>query len=128
MRLTDIAEGALSGMIARYVKRAILFALIGACAIVTLYYVNAAASLALALQYGPLYAYLIMAGIYAVAALIALAVFYAMRHRAVERQAAADATVASLLAAPRDMKIAMLIEAAMLGYAMSRKPSGKSII
>ncbi len=128
MRLTDIAEGALSGMIARYVRRAILFALIGACAIITLYYANSAATLALALQYGPLYAYLIMAGIYAVAALIALAVFYATRHRAAEPQAAADATVAGLLSSPRNMKIAMLVEAVLLGYSLARKSSGKSII
>ena len=125
MRLTDIAEGAVSGVVARYVRRAIFFALIGACAIVALYYVNAAASLALAQQYGSLYAYLIMAGIYALAALIALAAFYTMRHRPVAQTMAGTASE-GLLSSPRNMQIAMLIEAVMLGYSLARK-SGKGV-
>lgn len=125
MRLTDIAEGAVNHLIARYVRRAILVALIGALAIIMLYYVNAAASLALAFQYGPLYAYLIMAAIYAVAALIAFAAFYATRNRALARQDAQGAA-AGLLSSPRNMQVAMLIEAVMLGYTLARK-SGKSI-
>ncbi|WP_419572293.1 hypothetical protein [Rheinheimera sp.] len=127
MRLTDIAENALGHLIARYVRRAILLALIGVCAIVTPYYLSSAASLALALEYGPLYAYLVMAGIYAAAALIALTVFYATRNRALARQAATDGA-AGLLSSPRNMQIAMLIEAVMLGYSLARKSSGKSII
>lgn len=127
MRLTDIAEDALSHLIARYVRRAILLALTGVCAIVMLYYVSSAASLALALQYGPLHAYLVMAGVYAAAALIALAVFYATRNRALARQASMDGA-AGLMSSPRNMQIAMLIEAVMLGYSLARKSSGKSII
>lgn len=126
MRLTEIAEGAIGGVVARYVRRAILVALIGACAIVALYYANGAASLALAERYGTLYAYLIMAGVYVVAALMALGALYATRHRSAATQTAADTAGAGLLSSPRNMQIAMLIEAVMLGYALARK-SGKSI-
>ena len=126
MRLTDIAEGAASALIARYLKRALLVALVGVFAIVALYYLSAAGLMALALTYGPLYAYLIMAGVYAVAGLIALTVFYATRKRAVVRQnALGDANGAM---SPRNMQIAMLVEALMLGYSLARKSGNKSII
>lgn len=125
MRLTDIAEGAASALIARYLKRAVLVALVGLFAVVTLYYLSAAGLMALALVYGPLYAYLIMAGIYAVAALIALAVFYATRNRALVRQNAVGAAGSM---SPRNMQIAMLVEAVMLGYTLARKSGNKSII
>jgi len=126
MRLTDIAEGAANTLIVRYLKRAILAALIGVFAIVTLYYLSAAGSLALALVYGPLYAYLIMAGIYAGAGLIALAVFYATRNRPLIRQSALNDAAGSM--SPRNMQIAMLVEAMMLGYTLARKSGNKSII
>jgi hypothetical protein len=126
MRLTDIAEGAINQLLGRYIRRAMLLALIGALAIVMLYYASAAASLALALQFGPLHAYLFMAAIYATAAAVAFAVFYATRNRAVARQAA-QANATGLLSSPRNMQIAMLIEAVMLGYTLARK-SGKSVL
>lgn len=126
MRLTDIAEGAARALIARYVRGAILVALVGVFAIVTLYYLSAAGLMALAISYGPLYAYLIMAGIYAVAALIALSVFYATRNRPlVRRDAVGDAAGAM---STRNMQIAMLVEAVMLGYTLARKSGNKSII
>ncbi len=126
MRLTDIAEGAASALIARYVRRAILAALVVVFAIVTLYYLSVAGLMALAFVYGPLYAYLIMAGIYAAAALIALAVFYATRNRALVRQNVASNAAGSM--SPRNMQIAMLVEAVMLGYTLARKSGNKSII
>lgn len=126
MRLTDIAEGAASALIARYIKRAILAALAGIFAIVTLYYLSAAGLMALAVMYGPLYAYLIMAGIYGLAAFIALAVFYATRNRALVRQSTMGEAAGAM--SPRNMQIAMLIEAMMLGYALARKSGNKSII
>lgn len=126
MRLTDIAESAASALIARYVKRVILAALVGILAIVTLYYLSAAGLMAFALVYGPLYAYMLMAGIYALAALIALAVFYATRNRVLVRQNATGDAAGSMT--PRNMQIAMLVEAVMLGYTLARKSGNKSII
>lgn len=128
MRLTDIAEGAASALIARLMKRAILIALVGVFGIVALYYASAAGTVALALAYGPIYAYLIMAGIYAIAALIALTVFYATRNRATAARQPLAGEAAGLLSQPRNMQIAMLIEALMLGYSLARKSGNKSII
>ena len=68
MRLSDIAEATLSHLVGRVVRRAIGFAAVGLLAIVMFYYASAAAVIALAIKFGTLYAYLIMAGIYAAAA------------------------------------------------------------
>ena len=72
MRLTDLAEATISSLLGRLVRRAVLFALLGILAIVTLYYASAAGTVALALEFGPFYAYLIMAGVYALAAIAVL--------------------------------------------------------
>ncbi len=123
MRLTEIAEATLSHVVGRVMRRAIGFALVGILAIVMFYYASAAALIALAINFGTLYAYLIMAGIYAAAAAIVLIVLYSTRTKAVPRQGQA----ASALSSPRNMQIAMLVEAVMLGYSLARK-SGKPII
>jgi hypothetical protein len=122
MRLTEIAEATLSHLVGRVMRRAIGFALVGLLAIVMFYYASAAALIALAIQFGTLYAYLIMAGIYAAAAAIVLIVLYSTRSKAVPVQEQA----ASALSSPRNMQIAMLVEAVMLGYSLARK-SGKPI-
>ena len=59
---------------------------------------------------------MIMAAIYAVFALIVLTVLWAYRARPVITDRPEGA-----LASPRNMQIAMLIEAAALGYSMARK-------
>jgi hypothetical protein len=123
MRLSDIAEATVSHLVGRFVRRAIGFAAAGLLAIVMLYYASAAAVIALAIQLGPPYAYLIMAGIYAAATAIVLVVLYATRAKAVPVQERA----ANALSSPRNMQIAMLVEAVMLGYSLARK-SGKPII
>ena len=123
MRLTDIAEATVSHLVARLLRRAILFALLGILAIVALYYASAAGSVALALEYGPVTAYLIMAGIYALLAIGVVITLLATRTRAVPAQD----KVANALSSPRNMQIAMLVEAVMLGYTLARK-RGKSIL
>jgi hypothetical protein len=123
MRLTEIAEATLSHVVGRIARRAIGFASVGLLAIVMFYYASAAGVIALAIKFGTLYAYLIMAGIYAVAAAIVLIVLYATRTKAIPVQEQA----ANALSSPRNMQIAMLVEAVMLGYSLARK-SGKPII
>lgn len=126
MRLTDIAEATVSAIITRLLKRAVIIALAGALAIVTLYYASAAGTLALAGSYGLLNAYLIMAGIYAALAAIAVIVFYATRPKPVLQ--AEQNNAAGLMSSPRNMQIAMLVEAVMLGYTLARKSTNKSIL
>ena len=122
MRLSDIAEATISQLIGRLVRRAVGFALVGLLALVTFYYISAAGLMALAINFGPLYAYLIMAGIYAAVAAIVLIVLLATRTKAVPPQE----KVLNALSSPRNMQIAMLVEAVMLGYSLARK-SGKPI-
>ncbi len=122
MRLSDIAEATISQLIGRLVRRAVGFALVGLLALVTFYYISAAGLMALAINFGPLYAYLIMAGIYAAVAAIVLIVLFATRTKAVPPQE----KVSNALSSPRNMQIAMLVEAVMLGYSLARK-SGKPI-
>ena len=122
MRLSDIAEATISQLIGRLVRRAVGFALVGLLALVTFYYISAAGLMALAINFGPLYAYLIMAGIYAAVAAIVLIVLFATRTKAVPPQE----KVLNALSSPRNMQIAMLVEAVMLGYSLARK-SGKPI-
>ncbi|MFA6265774.1 MAG: hypothetical protein WC670_08690 [Pseudolabrys sp.] len=123
MRLTDIAQITATHVIGRLLRRTALFGVLGVLAIVTIYYASAAGSIALALQYGPIYAYLIMAGFYAMAAAIVLIVLWVTR----AKPPSPSEKVAGALSSPRGMQITMLIEAAMLGYTLARK-SGKSII
>ncbi len=123
MRLTDVAEATLSHLVGRIVRRAIGFAVAGLLAIAMFYYASAAAVIALAIKFGTLYAYLVMAGIYAAATAVVLIVLYATRTKAIPVQEQA----ASALSSPRNMQIAMLVEAVMLGYSLARK-SGKPII
>lgn len=123
MRLSDIAEATISQVAGRLARRALGFALVGLLAVVMFYYASAAAVIALAVEVGPLYAYLIMAGIYAAAAAVVLIILYATRTKAVPVQEPA----ANALSSPRNMQIAMLVEALMLGYSLARK-SGKPII
>ena len=90
--------------------------MLAAFAVVALYYASGAGTLALTQSYGALYAYLIMAAIYAVGALIVLTTLYATRHKSADVAKAEDA-----LASPPTMQIAALIEAVTLGYTMARK-------
>ena len=124
MRLTDIAEATVSQIVGRLMRRAVLFALLGILAIVTLYYASAAGTVALALTYGPITAYLIMAGIYALLAIAVLIAILATRTKA----ASVQDSLASPLNSPRNMQIAMLVEAVMLGYTLARKSGGKSLL
>lgn len=124
MRLTDIAEATVSQIVGRLMRRAVLFALLGILAIVTLYYVSAAGSVALALAYGPITAYLIMAGVYALLAITVLITIVVTR----AKTATTPDSLASPLTSPRNMQIAMLVEAVMLGYTLARKSGGKSLL
>lgn len=116
MQLNDIATATAHQLFGRLLRRAIGAALLAAFAVVALCYANGAGTLALTETYGALNAYLIMAAIYAVFALIVLAVLWATRARP-----AVTGKAEGVLASPRNMQIAMLIEAVALGYTMARK-------
>ncbi len=105
-------------IIGRFLRRVLLALLIAAFAIVAVYYFTAAGSLALETQYGELDARLMVGAIYAVLAL-GCTIWWAILSRQ-------TSTGAPVLSNQRDMQIAMLVEAVMLGYALARKGSRAS--
>jgi len=116
MQLNELASATLNQMFGRLLRRALGAALLAAFVVAAICYASGAGTLALTESYGALNAYMIMAAIYAVFALIVFAVLWATRARPVVTD-----KVEGALASPRNMQIAMLIEAVMLGYSLSRK-------
>jgi len=96
-------------------RRVGVMLIIGSSSIVAVYHFSVAGILALTAEYGPLQARLIIAAIYAAIALFTLAIFWLTRRKI--------RTVAStpILDSPREMRIAMLVEAVMLGYALAAR-------
>ena len=123
MRLDDIADLTVKHLFGRLLRRALGAALLAALAVVAFYYATSAGMLALAIKFGTLYAYLIMAAIYAAAAMIVLIALWATRSK--PAASLSQSAASSPLASPRNMQIVMLIEAAMLGYSMAKKPGSR---
>jgi len=116
MRLNDLTDLTFDLLFGRLLRRALGAALLAVFLSIALYYASSAGMLALSDAYGALYAYIIMAAFYALATLIVLTVLWATRARPIVTDKPEGA-----LASPRNMQIAMLIEAAALGYSMARK-------
>ena len=116
MRLSHITEFVVHHLFSRLKRRAIGTALLVLFALIAVYQLTIAGTLELEAEYGILYARLIVAAIYLAAALSALIVLWATRTMPPIKAQNADAQMSQ-----RDMQIAVLIEAALLGYAMARK-------
>ncbi len=120
MRFSHIAEFTINHLFSRLKRRTIGASALVLFTLVAVYYFTSAGMQALEAEYGLLHARLIVAAIYTAAALIALIVLWATRAKP-----PIDDQTANALMSPRNAQIAMLIEAAMLGYALARK-SGAS--
>ncbi|HEY6834701.1 MAG TPA: hypothetical protein VI251_19685 [Pseudolabrys sp.] len=114
MRLDQIAIATISHLLGRLLRRAVIAALMVIFAIVGLYQFSVAGTLELGARVGDVNAHLIVGAIYAALALASLVTLWAMRSRTTDNGAPA-------LTQPREMQIAMLIEAVMLGYTLARK-------
>jgi hypothetical protein len=115
MRLDDIPGLVFDRLFGRLIWRVLGIALLALFALVALYHFTVAGTLALQTQYGALSAYLVVAGLYTAAALITLLVLWGTRNgRATQVDQAA-------LAAPKNMQLAMLVEAVLLGYSLARR-------
>ena len=114
MRLDHMVTAAAGQLLGRLLRFALLGAVIALAALIAIYHFTVAGTLALELQYGLINARLIVGGIYAGIALIALLTFWAMRRKP-------PAATAPALAPQREMQFAMLVEAVMVGYALARK-------
>lgn len=113
MRIEDVAGVAFGHIFGRILRRALLAVIIAALAVVALYFFTLAGTIALETRYGALDARVIVGVIYAAVAIV-IAIVWA----ASGRSAGSSAPV---LSGQRDMQIAMLVEAVMLGYALARK-------
>ena len=116
MRLSHIPEFAVNHLFGRLLRRAIGAALLALLMLVAVYHYTVAGTLALEAEYGLLYARLIVATAYTAAASIVFIVLWMTRTKPLIQD-----RVAGELAGPRNMQIAMLIEAGLLGYTLARK-------
>lgn len=114
MRLDQLAISVIEQIAGRLVRRLVVAIAMAVLAVIALYHFGDAAVVALDNQFGFIHAHLIMGAIFTAAAFVALVILWAMRGKAVE-------SVAPLLSVPREVRLAMLIEAVMLGYALSQK-------
>jgi hypothetical protein len=115
MRADQIIAVVAEHLVGRLLRRASIAVIIAACAIVALYHFTIAGTIALAGQYGDLYARLMVGGIYTLLSIVSLSILWAMR----PKSAASAGTPA--LSHPREIQLIMLVEAVMLGYALARK-------
>ncbi len=113
MRLENGADLAFAHLFGRIFRRASLAVIVAAVAVVALYNFTVAGTIALETQYGALDARVIVGAIYAAVAIV-IAIVWAARGRPASSSA-------PVLSGQRDIQIAMLVEAVMLGYALARK-------
>ena len=115
MRLDHLISVAAEHLVGRLLRRALIAVIMAACAVVALYHFTIAGTIALAGQYGDLYARLMVGGIYVLLSIVSLSVLWAMRAKP------ANSPATPALSHPREMQLIMLVEAVMLGYALARK-------
>jgi hypothetical protein len=119
MQLSHITGITIQVLFGKLLRRATGIALLVLFTFVAVYHFTVAGTLELEGAYGLLYARLIIAVIYLAAALIMLIVMWTTRTKPLIKNKAA-AVVSS-----RDVQMAALIEAAVLGYAAARKFGGR---
>ncbi len=117
MALTDFASATLGRIVGRLVRRAVCWALVGVFGLIALYQASVAAAVALETKFGAFYAHLMIAGFYALLA-IGFVVFLWFT---VRRPLLDEKYRKSLAKLPAEAQVATIIEAMLLGYAMSRR-------
>jgi len=119
MRLDSIISAATDRLLWPLLRRALVALAFAILALIAIYHLTIAGTIALAGEFGDLNARLIVGGIYAVLALVSLIALWAMGGKP------AKSTRAPTLQNPREKQhekqLAMLIEAAMAGYDVARK-------
>jgi len=112
MRLEHSAGILIERIFRPILRRALLAAVIATFAVAAIYHFTVAGILTLEAQFGALHAQLIVAAIYTGLALIGYATLWSMRSRT---------ATAPKPRISREDKIAMLVEAVLLGFVRSRK-------
>ena len=116
MGLTDLASATVGRIVGRLMRRVAGWALAGLFGLAAVYQASVAAGVALEALFGAVYAHLMIAGFYALLT-IAIVIFLAT----VRRPFVDDEYRASLAQLPVEAQVATIIEALLLGYAMSRR-------
>jgi hypothetical protein len=114
MNLYNIFATAAGHLVGRFVLRTLTAIIMAAFAAVALYHFTIAGMLALATRFSDLQTQLIVAAIYAAISITGLTILWAMKRRKAKPSA-------PVLSERREMQLAMLIEAAMLGFELARK-------
>jgi hypothetical protein len=118
MRLNQLATSAIiaiNQVFGWVLWRAVGYALIGLFALLALYHFTAAGTLLLEAWVGALYARLILAALFTVAALVVFGILARMRANSLRQPPRGP------LSEHRPMQIAMLVEALILGFSSVRK-------
>ena len=113
MRLDHLISDTVSRLIGRFVRRAIAAALLGLFALVVIYHLAVAGIVALSDVVGVVSARLIIAAVFALLAGGAFAFLMSTR-------AKPETKPEDILREPRAVGLAMLLESALLGYALAR--------
>jgi hypothetical protein len=117
MGLADLAGATIGRIVGRLVRRVVCWALVGLFGLAAIYQLSVAAVIALEAQVGALYAHLIIAGIYIVLAAGIVAFLWVTVNRAFAKEEYRK----SLAELPAEAQVATIIEAMLLGSAMSRR-------
>jgi hypothetical protein len=119
MKLDQLISHLIGRLMGRMLRRLAAFAGLALLILAALYHLTIAGTLALEALYGPLYARLIVAGIYAALAIIVVVYLLATRAKA-----AAPRSNRSRQA--QDIRVAELLESLLVGYTTGRRKSRHS--
>ena len=125
MRLIDNISSTFNGIATRLVREAIVYGLCAVCALVVIILAIQASVLALEPLVGVVYARLIVAAVFALIAVGAVLWLKFAQPSPPRRATAPQKAAARAEAAQQDApypQIAMIVEAMMLGYSLSRRP------
>ena len=114
MQLNHLAMAAVDHVFGRLLRRSLFALAISAFAAVVIYQGTVAGTLALQVHYGEMTAHLIVTAVYAALTLIGFVIFWATGTKSASASTPA-------LSVPREIQLAMLVEAAMLGYSLAKK-------
>jgi hypothetical protein len=117
MALADTATATLGRLVGRLVRRVVAWVLVGIFGLAALYQGSVAAVVALEAVMGAFYAHVLIAGFYALLAVGVLIFLWVT----VRRPFVDDEYRKTLAKLPVEAQVATIIEALLLGYAMSKK-------
>ncbi|MFZ0846252.1 MAG: hypothetical protein WAM62_10700 [Pseudolabrys sp.] len=114
MQIEHIAGAALDRIFGRILRRGLLLIMFAIFALVALYQFTSAGTISLEIRFGAIQAQLIVAGVYTAFALVSLAIWWGLARKT-------QIASAPAVTVPREMQMAMLVEAVMLGYSLAKK-------